>query len=251
MKTWEMFELTDEVALVTGGGSGLGKEMALTMAEAGAHVVIADINLDGAQQVAEEIKKLDRECLLLKTDVSKVEDVERMVRLSIEKWGRIDIGINSAGIGTDSPAEEMSKEMWDEMIAVNLTGVFLCAQAEGKEMIKRRKGSIINIASVFGLVASRIDTCAHYNAAKAGVVMLTKSLAIEWAKHNIRVNAIAPTFMKTPLLDDVIPEMLDLTPMQRVGEPEEIRGPALFLASQASSLFTGTVLVMDGGYSAW
>ncbi len=251
MKTWEMFKLTDEVALVTGGSSGLGREMALAMAEAGAHVVIADINLDGAQQVAEEIKKLDRECLLLKTDVSKVEDVERMVRLTKEKWGRIDIGINSAGIGNDCPAEEMSREMWDETIAVNLTGVFLCAQAEGKEMIKRRKGSIINIASIFGLVAQRIYRSAHYGAAKAGVVMLTKSLAIEWAKYNIRVNAIAPTFMKTPMLDDVIPEMLDLTPMQRVGEPEEIRGPALFLASQASSLLTGTVLVMDGGYSAW
>ena len=251
MNTLKMFELTDEVAIVTGGSSGLGKEMALAMAEAGAQVVIADINLDGAHQIEEEIKNLGRECLVIETDVAKKDDLDRMVGLTKEKFGKIDIAINSAGIGNSSPAEEMSKDLWDETIAVNLTGVFLSAQAEGREMIKQRKGSIINIASIFGLVATKIHQCVHYNASKAGVVMVTKSLATEWAPYNVRVNAIAPTFMRTPLLGEVTPEHTDLNPMKRVGEPFEIKGPALFLASQASSLVTGAVLVLDGGYTVW
>lgn len=251
MTVLEMFNLKDEVAIVTGGRSGLGKEMALAMAEAGAHVVIADINLDGARQVQTEIEELGSECLIVETDVRRANDVENMVRLTKKKFGKIDIDINSAGIGHNCPAEEMSKEDWDEMIAVNLTGVFLCAQAVGQEMIKQHKGSIVNIASIFGLVSDRPWKSVHYNVSKAGVIMVTKSLATEWAEFNVRVNAIAPCIMRTPMAGESTPETIDLNPMKRWGEPHEIKGAALFLASQASSLVTGTVLVLDGGYTAW
>jgi len=201
------------------------------------------------------IRKLGEECVAVKTDIADPIQVNNMVNLNIKRLNKIDILINSAGIVNNYSAEEMPKEEWDKVIKVNLTGVFLCTQRVGKEMIKRRKGSIINISSMSGLIVNRPQPQLHYNVSKAGVIMLTKSFAAEWAKYNIRVNAIAPGYMRTPLVDKIYPkygkDWVKYIPMGRIGEPSEKKGPALFLASKASSYMTGSVLVMDGGYTAW
>ena len=255
MQVKELFDLTGEKAVVTGAAQGLGEQMAQALAEAGADVAIVDMNIGGADKVTEKIQNLGRNSIAIKANVTKVTDVENMVKIVKEKFGKIDILINSAGIVNNIPAEELSKEEWDKVIEVNLTGVFLCAQKVGREMIARKKGNIINISSMSGLIVNRPQPQIHYNSSKAGVIMITKSLAAEWAKYNIRVNAIAPGYMRTPLVDEVFPKYgkgwSSLTPLGRLGDPSEIKGPALFLASKASSFVTGSILVMDGGYTIW
>ena len=255
MNVKEIFDLTGEKAIVTGAAQGLGEQMALGLAEAGVDVAVVDINTNRADRVVESIRNLGREAISIKADVTKVSDVEDMVKMVKERFGKIDILINNAGIVNNLPAEEISKEEWDRIIEVNLSGVFLCAQVVGREMIKQKKGNIINISSMSGLIVNRPQPQIHYNTSKAGVIMITKSLAGEWAKYNIRVNAIAPGYMRTPLVDKVFPkygkDWASLTPMGRIGDPSEIKGPVLFLASKASSFFTGSVLVMDGGYTLW
>ncbi|RLE09814.1 short-chain dehydrogenase [Candidatus Aerophobetes bacterium] len=255
MNVKNLFDLTGEKAIVTGAAQGLGEQMAIALAEAGADVAVVDKNIEGARRVSESIKNLGVNSIFVKADVTKKDQVEEMVKTCMERFGRIDILVNNAGIVSNFPAEEMEKEEWDKVIEVNLTGVFLCAQAVGREMIKRRKGNIINISSMSGLIVNRPQPQVHYNASKAGVIMITKSLAAEWAKYNIRVNAIAPGYMRTPLVDKVFPqyggEWCSLVPMGRLGDPSEIKGPVLFLASKASSYVTGSVLVMDGGYTVW
>ncbi len=255
MDVREMFDLRGEKAIVTGAAQGLGEQIALGLAEAGADIAVVDINIDGAVRVAESIRNIGRESISIKADVTKVSDVENMVKMVKDRFGEIDILVNNAGIVNNLPAEQITKEEWDKVIEVNLSGVFLCAQVVGREMIKQKKGNIINISSMSGLIVNRPQPQIHYNTSKAGVIMITKSLAGEWAKYNIRVNAIAPGYMRTPLVDKVFPKYgkgwSSLTPMGRIGNPSEIKGPALFLASRASSFVTGSVLVMDGGYTLW
>jgi len=255
MSVKEMFDLSGEKAIVTGAARGLGEQMALALAEAGADVAVVDVNIDAACRVTDRIGNIDRDSIAIKADVTKVADVENMVKVAKDRFGKIDILINNAGITINVPAEEMSKEEWDRVIEVNLTGVFLCAQTVGREMIKQKKGNIINISSMSALIANRPQPQISYNASKAGVIMITRSLASEWRKYNVRVNAIAPGYMRTPLVDEVFPKYgkgwSSLTPMGRIGDPYEIKGPALFLASRASSFVTGSVLVMDGGYTIW
>jgi len=255
MDVKSLFDLTDDKAIVTGGGSGLGEQMAFALSEAGADVAIVDINLEKAERVAQQIKKLGREAIGLKVDVAQINEVKEMVKTVKDKFKRIDILVNNAGIAHNLPAEKISKEDWDKVIAVNLTGVFLCAQTVGKEMIAQKKGSIINISSMSAFIVNRPQPQIHYNTAKAGVVMITKSLAAEWAKYNIRVNAIAPGYMRTPMtepaLDKYKSEWLSLTPMGRMGEPYELKGVVVFLASKASSFVTGSVILVDGGYTVW
>ena len=255
MKAGELFDLTGEKAIVTGAAQGLGEQMALALAEAGADVAVVDMNLKGADKVAESIRNLARDSISIKADVTRVDEVEDMVKRATERFDRIDILINNAGIVNNVPAQELGKEEWDRTVEVNLSGVFLCAQRVGRKMIAQKKGNIINISSMSGLIVNKPQPQIHYNASKAGVIMITKSLAAEWAEYNIRVNAIAPGYMRTPLVDRVFPKYgkgwSSLTPLGRLGDPSEIKGPALFLASKASSFVTGSVLVMDGGYTAW
>lgn len=255
MNVKSLFDLTGEIGIVTGGAQGLGEQMALALAEAGANIVLADINLDKAHEVKGKIENIGKKCIITKTDVSNSKQIEEMVTIAKEKFGKIDILINNAGIVSNYPAEELPEEEWDKLIRINLTGVFLCTQIVGKEMIKQKKGSIINISSMSGLIVNRPQSQLHYNTSKSGVIMLTKSFAAEWARYNIRVNAIAPGYMKTPLVNELYPrygkEWIKYIPMGRIGEPSEIKGPALFLASRASSYMTGAVIVMDGGYTVW
>ncbi len=256
MNVLSMFDLKGEKAIVTGGGQGLGREMALALAEAGADVAVVQRRVEVAEQTAEEIRKLGRDSLAMKVDVSKAEDVKNMVAVAKDRFGKIDILINNAGIGQGISALDMTEDDWDRMMDVHVKGTFLCSQMVGREMVKQKQGSIINISSMSAFIINRPQEQTHYNTAKAAIAHLTKSLAMEWAKYNIRVNAIAPGYIKTPMTASrlgtkVADEWLSMSPMGRLGEPYELKGLALFLASKASSFVTGSVILIDGGYSCW
>lgn len=256
MNVLSMFDLAGEKAIVTGGGQGLGKEMALALAEAGADVLVVQRRVEVAEKVAEEIRSMGRDAHAMSVDVSDAESVESMVRTALDRFGQIDILINNAGIGQRAKVEEMLEKDWDRMMDIHLKGTFLCSQQVGREMIKRKKGSIVNISSISAVIVNRPNKQTHYNTAKAAISHLTKNMAVEWAEHNIRVNAIAPGFFETPLTaaglaGDAGKEWKMMTPMDRVGKPHEIKGVALFLASEASSFCTGSVLLVDGGYTCW
>lgn len=248
----ELFNLTNKIAVVTGASRGLGKAMATGLAKAGADIVVTDI-LDITETVG-EIKKLGREALGVRVDVSKKEDIETMVKQTIEKFGRIDILVNNAGIFRVSPAEMMKEEDWDKVIAVNLKGQFLCAQEVGKQMIKQKSGKIINMASIAGKFAFAQSVA--YNASKAGVILLTKTLAVEWGKYNIQVNAICPGVFATAMTEDFLKDenflqmMKTRVPLARYGEPKELVGAVVYLASKDSDYMTGHALVIDGGWTA-
>ncbi|MCM8785727.1 MAG: SDR family oxidoreductase [Candidatus Omnitrophica bacterium] len=255
METKELFNLEGEKAIVTGASQGLGREMAIALAEAGADIAIADINEEKGEKVAEEIKNLGRKSFFIKCDVSKEDEVENMTNKVKENFGKIDILVNNAGIVSNYPAEQLELKEWNRILDVDLMAVFICCQKVGKIMIEQRKGIIVNISSMSGIIVNTPQPQVHYNTAKAGVIMLTKSLATEWAKYNIRVNAIAPGYMGTDMVQRAFPKYgekwIPLIPMGRIGNPEEIRGPIVFLCSKASSYITGSVLVMDGGYTCW
>lgn len=252
-----MFDLTGQTALVTGAARGLGKAMAKGLVAAGADVAVADIDGDSAARTVQELAAAGTDCCAIQVDVGDLQSVTDMTRVAIARWGKIDVLVNNAGIGHNAPAEEMAKSDWDRVIAVNLTGVFLCAQSVGREMIKRQHGNIINVSSMSSLVVNYPQPQIAYNASKAGVNMITKSLASEWARHGIRVNAIAPGYMKTeitrPFFENsswnVEENWIRPTPLQRAGNPDELAGAILYLASDASSFLTGHILVIDGGYS--
>lgn len=258
MSVLDLFRLDGEVAIVTGGAQGLGEQMCVGLAEAGASVVVADLNLEKAQKVAEHIRTLGVSALAVKVDVTKKAEVEAMVQKTLEQFGKVDVLVACAGVGQWMKAEDMPEEDWKRVLDINLNGVFFACQAAGRAMIKRRKGSIITISSMSGIIVNTPQAQAHYNASKAAVIMLTKSLAAEWAPYNVRVNTIAPGYMETQLVADLLKQCPEygelwrkLTPMGRLGRPEEIKGPCVFLASPASSYLTGSVLVMDGGYTIW
>lgn len=250
MKT--LFDLSGKVAVVTGASRGLGRAMAEGLAQAGADIVITDV-LDTAEAV-KAIEKIGRKALGLKVDISKKSDVEMMVKKTVEMFGKIDILINNAGIFKTAPAESMSEEDWDKVIAVNLKGTFLCAQAAGQQMIKQKSGNIINVASIAGLMA--FTGSAEYNASKAGVILMTKTMAMEWGKKGIRVNAICPGLFHTDMTKDFdkdkafMESIRQKVPLGRGGDPKELAGAAVYLASEASSYMTGHALVVDGGWTA-
>jgi len=252
-----MFNLKDKVAIITGARRGMGKSHALTLAKAGAKVVVADISQEDCEMVVEEIKKNGGEALAVKCDVTKKEDIDNMVKVAMERWRKVDILVNNAGICQFKPFLELTEEEWDRTLDINLKGYFLCAQAAAKEMVKQKNGKIINIASVAsGQVGIGMATLAHYCASKGGIIAMTEALAVELAPFGIRVNAIAPGMIETPMIDPVkkdpkmMEAMLSKIPMGRVGKPEEVSNLVLFLASDASSYITGSTVIIDGGWLA-
>lgn len=252
-----MFELKDKVVLITGARRGMGKADALLMAKAGAKVVLADISQEECQSVADEIKKAGGQALALKCDVTDKKCVAETIEKTVKEFGRIDVLVNNAGICQFKPFLDMTEEEWDKIIEVNLKGYFLCAQAAAKEMAKQKSGVIVNIASiVMGQIGKGMGGLAHYSASKGGIAALTKTLAIELAPYNIRVNAIAPGAIDTPMASstkmdpETMAAMLAPIPMKRMGKAEEIASTVLFLASDASSYITGSIVVVDGGWLA-
>ncbi len=250
-------DLKGKVAIITGARRGMGKSHAKTFAKSGAKVVVADISLEECQQVVDEIKKEGGEAIAVKCDVTKKEDIDNMVKAAVGKWGKVDILVNNAGICQFKPFLELTEEEWDRTININLRGYFLCAQACAKEMAKQKSGVIVNVASVaMGQVGVGMPALAHYCASKGGIVAMTEALALELAPFNIRVNAISPGAIDTPMTEasKVDPKMMEATlariPLRRMGKPEEVSNLVLFLASDESSYVTGSVVVIDGGWLA-
>jgi len=254
-----LFRLEGKKAIVTGSGGGIGGAIAKGMAEFGVDIALFDINLENITNLKRNLEEnFSIKTLAIPVDVCRSEQVKKAVKRVYEEFGRIDILVNCHGIGQWSPSEEMKEEDWRRMLDVNLTGVFLMCQAVGRVMINQRYGKIINIASMSGSIVNKPQPQAHYNASKAGVIMLTKSLAAEWARYNINVNSISPGYTLTPLVEDLLkqrPQYADLwkplVPMGRFAKPEDIVGAVIFLASDAASYITGHDLVVDGGYTIW
>ncbi|MHB0878222.1 MAG: SDR family NAD(P)-dependent oxidoreductase [Anaerolineae bacterium] len=252
-----LFSLTGKTAVVTGAGQGLGEAMALALAGAGADVVLADLRPDTAEGVAARIRDGGRQALVVPADVSRASQVERLAAAAFERFGKVDILINNAGISRRAPSVEMPLADWQAVIDVNLTGVFLCCQAFAKGMLARQQGKIINTASMSALIVNRDVPQAPYYASKAGVVMLTKALAAEWAPFHVNVNAIAPGYMRTPLNTGFLADparaaqWTDATPAARIGEPSDLAGAVVYLASAASDFVTGHLLTVDGGFTLW
>ena len=256
----KLFDLSGSVALITGAGVGFGEQISLAFAEYGCDIAASDLDMENPRRTAESVRKAGRRAIALQANVAVPGDVVDMVDETVREFGGIDILVNCAGIPQHDPAELTPLETWDRVLDINLRGTFLCCQAAARVMLTKGKGVIINFSSIAGQVGVGRGANA-YCASKGGVDALTKQLALEWADRGIRVNAIAPCQFMTPGLKEVMaqpqfdPQKLMQTwvsniPLGRVGEPEEIVGPALFLASQASSMVTGVILPVDGGYLA-
>jgi NAD(P)-dependent dehydrogenase (short-subunit alcohol dehydrogenase family) len=254
MKVNKLFDLTGRVAIITGGSVGLGRQMADGLAGMGADLVLCARKKDRCEQAAEELRALGVQTLAISCDVKDPASIEQVVGTSIKKFGRIDILINNAGTSWGAPVEAMTLEQWKKVIETNLTGTFLFSQAVGKRMITRRRGKIINMASVAGLRGSSKLNAIGYSASKGGIISFTKDLACKWGMHNIQVNAIAPGWFPTDLSEKVIQRnkesFLESIPLGRFGGPHDLQGAAIFLASDASDFVTGHTLVVDGGQSA-
>ena len=242
-------KLTGKVALVTGAAQGIGKAVALLLARHGADIVVSDINLEKAEETAKEIESIGPKAMAIKVNVASLNDVERMVEAVLKKFGRIDILINNAGITRDKLILRMTEEDWDIVLNVNLKGTFNCTKAVVRHMAKQRSGKIVSIASVVGEMGNAGQV--NYAASKAGVIGLTKTIAREFAKRGINVNAIAPGYIETPmtevLSDKVKEELKRLIPMERLGKPEDVAEAVLFLVSEESNYITGQVLNVNGG----
>ena len=251
----EKLRLDGKSAFVTGGARGIGKSIASALAEAGANVAIVDIDIDEAVKTAEEISRLGVKTIAVNADVTDPSQVNAMIDEVITAFGKLDIAFCNAGIALNVAAEEMTLEQWKRVIDINLTGVFLTAQAAGKVMLAQGGGSIINTASMSGHIVNLPQPQSAYNASKAAVIQLTKSMAIEWARRNVRVNSISPGYIATdlvlnaPLLRPLIEQWNALTPVRRMGRPDELQAIAVYLAGDASSFTTGSDFIVDGGYT--
>lgn len=250
----ELFRLDGKTAIVTGSGQGLGKEIALSLAQNGCSLILADILYP--EETAKEIEDIGSRCIPVQMDISDETEVKNLVLKAMAEFKKVDILVNNAGISQLSytPTEDLSIEEWDKIIRVNLRGTFLCCKYIGKEMIGSGGGSIINISTTAGI--NGVPRAPAYCASKAGVILLTKSLALEWARYNIRVNAIAPHYLETGLTkglrisDKVYEGLIRQIPMGRFGKPKEMIGAILLLSSPASSYMTGSIIVVDGGFLA-
>ncbi|MCL6570730.1 MAG: SDR family oxidoreductase [Bacillus sp. (in: Bacteria)] len=256
MHVKDLFDLTGKIAIVTGGGRGLGKQIAEGFAEAGANVVVCSRKLEACVEVSEGLKRLGVDSFALKCDVTNPEDIKNVVERTVEKFGRIDILVNNSGASWGAPVEEMPLEAWKKVMDVNVTGTFLMSQAVGKVMLEQESGKIINIASVAGLKGSnpKYMNAIGYNTSKGAVITFTKDLAVKWGPRGIYVNAIAPGFFPTKmskgLLDQGGQEILEGTPLRKFGSDNDLKGVALFLATPASDFITGDIVVVDGGAHA-
>jgi NAD(P)-dependent dehydrogenase (short-subunit alcohol dehydrogenase family) len=249
------FDLTGKVALVTGAARGLGRAIALALAHAGADLALGLRDIASVGDLAREIEAMGRRALALQMDVTRLDQISRAVDETVARLGRVDILVNNAGLGPEDPAESVREEDFDLTLAVNLKGTFFASQAAGRAMIRQRHGRIVNLSSQAGFVALPGESV--YCMTKAAIAHLTKCLAIEWGKHGITVNAVAPTFIATPgtepaladpaLRDDVIERIAGL---HRIGKPMDVAGAVVFLASPAASLITGHTILIDGGWTA-
>jgi NAD(P)-dependent dehydrogenase (short-subunit alcohol dehydrogenase family) len=258
MSVLDRFSLKGRTAIVTGGERGIGREIAVAFSELGANIAIAGMDIDAAKGAKELIEKNGVRAIFIETDVTDEKKAQNAVQKTVDEFGKLDILVNNAGMNKSINAEEMPAEVYRKIIDVNMTSQFIMSKAAAKFMIPQNKGSILNVASMSAYAVNRPQCQVAYNSSKAGVVMITKSLATEWAKYNIRVNAIAPGYMLTPLTkhrfegeNPVTDTWLELTPMGRVGTPDELTGMAVCLVSDASTFTTGSVVVIDGGYSCW
>ncbi|MEE4918084.1 SDR family oxidoreductase [Pseudomonas alliivorans] len=252
-----LFDLSGRTAFVTGAGSGIGQAIAIGLAEAGAHVACFD--LPGSRDMSstlEGIQRHGRKALALEGSVTSPEELEAAVARTEQDLGALSLAVNAAGIANAQPAEALELSRWQQMLDVNLTGIMLSCQAQARVMLPRQRGSIINIASMSGIIVNRGLLQAHYNTSKAGVIHLSKSLAMEWAQRGVRVNSISPGYTATPM--NTRPEVADqvkifeeTTPLGRMATVDEMVGPAIFLSSQAASFCTGIDLVVDGGFVCW
>ncbi|MGG4490704.1 SDR family oxidoreductase [Metabacillus idriensis] len=253
----EMFDLTDKVAIITGGGRGLGEQMAEGFAQAGASLVLCSRKAAACEDVASRLRsEYGVKAIALSCDVTNSEDVKNAVKTALEEFGKIDILVNNSGATWGAPVQDMPLEAWNKVMNVNVTGTFLMSQEAGKHMMKQKSGKIINIASVAGLGGTDpryMDTIA-YNTSKGAVITFTKDLAVKWGQYNINVNAIAPGFFPTKMSQVIIENgkdhFLNITPLKRFGTDQDLKGAALFLAARASDFITGDVLVVDGGTHA-
>ncbi|MBX3238604.1 MAG: SDR family oxidoreductase [Chitinophagaceae bacterium] len=246
-----MEDIKGKVALVTGAGSGIGKAAAELYAAYGAKVVVSDINIDQGENTTKSILEKGGEAFFIPADVSKQEDCAGLVSGAVGKYGRLDIAFNNAGIGGESnPIADMSIEGWQQVININLNGVFYCMKPQLQQMIKQGKGAIVNMSSILGQVG--FNTAAAYVAAKHGVVGLTKTAAMEYSAQGIRVNAVGPAFINTPLLDSLSDELKQILvsqhPVGRLGEAPEVAELVVFLSSDKASFITGSYYAVDGGY---
>ena len=248
------FSLPDKVALVTGAGRGIGRYLAQGLARYGADIIATGRTVSQLEEAAQEIRQLGRRCLVVPMDITQKADIEKGVEKAFQHFGRIDILVNNAGINIPKPALEVTEEDWRRVLDSNLTGLFFCCQAVGRIMVNQKSGKIINISSQTGTVA--IQWRAAYCSSKAGVNLLTKVLALEWGPHNINVNAVAPTFIETPMTKPMLENLafremvLNKILLGRVGQPKDVLGAVIYLASEASDLVTGHVLLVDGGWTA-
>ena len=256
----ERFRLDGRVALVTGGANGIGRGFAHALGEAGAKVAIVDIDVEASETVAHELAAKGIEAMTLDIDVTRPELMDEMVDRIVEHWGSLTIGVNNAGISEWHDAETMAVDAWRRIMDLNLDGVFRCAQAEAGVMLEAGYGKIINTASMSAHIVNHPQHQAAYNASKAGVLHLTRSLAAEWATRGVRVNSISPTYTRTQLVNNFIqepigaekyPTWMERTPMGRMAEVSDLVGAVVYLAAEASDMMTGADIVIDGGYVVW
>lgn len=244
-----MGKLQDKVAVITGGASGIGAATAKLFVSEGAKVVLVDLNEEKGKAFEAELKTQNADALFVKANITSEEEVQNVFREAVNAFGKVDVVFNNAGIGRVTPTENLEYSEWRNTVNVDLDGVFLVAREAIREMLKSGGGTIVNTASMYGWVGS--PGSAAYNAAKGGVLNLTRSLALEYATRNIRVNALAPGFIDTPIIPEESKKALvSMTPMQRLGQADEMAKAVLFMASDDSSFMTGNVLTVDGGYTA-